>query len=196
MIDVAFCITELHPGGAEQALVELATRIDRRRFSPSVYSLGPRPPDDAAILCERLASAEVPVQFMNGRRAWHAPAVVARLARHWRNARPDVVQTFLFHANLAGRLAARLAGTGRVVSGVRVAERQAAWHILADRFSARFVDRVVCVSESVAEFCRAAGLPAERLRVVHNGVDADRFSTAEAADLAKLGVPAGQSVLT
>ena len=43
MIGLALCITELEIGGAERRLVELATQIDRQRFTPVVYSLGPRP---------------------------------------------------------------------------------------------------------------------------------------------------------
>ncbi len=43
MTNIGLCITELDAGGAERCLVELATRLDRQRFQPVVYCLGPRP---------------------------------------------------------------------------------------------------------------------------------------------------------
>ena len=45
---IALGITDLDVGGAEQALVALAMRLDRSRFSPVVYCLGPRPVDSRA----------------------------------------------------------------------------------------------------------------------------------------------------
>ena len=47
--------------------------------------------------------------------------------------KPHLVQTFLFHANILGRLAARRAGVAAVVSGIRVAERGSRWHLWVDR---------------------------------------------------------------
>ncbi|MBL4884175.1 MAG: hypothetical protein JKY95_06530, partial [Planctomycetaceae bacterium] len=36
---ILFCITELDPGGAENALVQLVTRLDRDRWQPYVIAL-------------------------------------------------------------------------------------------------------------------------------------------------------------
>ena len=52
---LALVITELHPGGAERCLVELATRIDRKRFSPVVSSLWPRPPENRRLLLDTVS---------------------------------------------------------------------------------------------------------------------------------------------
>jgi hypothetical protein len=54
-IHIAFCITELEPGGAERALVELVKRLDRRQFDPVVYCLGPRPASNPTATCPKLA---------------------------------------------------------------------------------------------------------------------------------------------
>ena len=40
-VRVALVITDLDVGGAERALVALATGLDRRRWEPSVIALGP-----------------------------------------------------------------------------------------------------------------------------------------------------------
>src|SRR6476619_1835771 len=61
---LAFVITELEPGGAERCLVELATRLDRSRFSPVVYLLGPPPVEGKQALVTRLSEAEIPTHFL------------------------------------------------------------------------------------------------------------------------------------
>jgi glycosyltransferase involved in cell wall biosynthesis len=190
-IRVALCITELDIGGAERCLTELAVRLDRSRFSPVVYSLGPPPADEEASCVPALRAAGVEVHFLGGRSIWQFPAVVCRLKRLLLAQRPHVIQTFLFHANILGRIAARRAGVGAVVSGVRVAERAAGWHLRLDRFTDRWVDRYVCVSRSVADFSAiVAGLPPEKLVVIPNGVDLEKYPAPKAADLRQFGIAA------
>lgn len=188
---VALGITELEIGGAEQNLVELATRLDRSRFLPEVYCLAPRPTDLQRSCVPALEAAAVPVHFLDGRRWWHVPRVLARWTELLRKQQPHLLQTFLFHANLLGRHAARRAGVPLVLAGIRVAERQSRWHLWLDRRSSGQVDRYVCVSNSVARFSVAHGLPKNKLVVIPNGIDASRYPAA-AADLAPLGIPPGE----
>lgn len=194
---VALCITDLDVGGAEVALVKLATRLDRERFSPVVYCLGPRPKRPEASCAAKLESAGIAVHCLGARRWRDAVRVVGRLAGLLRAQRPHVLQSFLFHANVAGRIAARLAGVPRVVAGIRVAERKAGWHLWLDRLTSRWVDRYVCVSQAVAEFSiRKAGLPRQRVVVIPNGVDIAQYPARQPADLTQLGIPPQSRVAT
>lgn len=194
---VALCITDLDVGGAELALVELATRLDRARFSPIVYCLAPRPERLEASCAARLEAAGIPVHCLGARRWKHAPGAIWRLAGLLRRQRPHLLQSFLFHANMAGRIAARLAGVPRVVAGIRVAERQARWHLWLDRLTCCWVDRYVCVSRAVAEFSIHKGrLPSQRVLVIPNGVDVARYPASQATDLTQLGIPPGSRVIT
>jgi glycosyltransferase involved in cell wall biosynthesis len=171
---IAFVITELDVGGAEKSLTELVCRIDRGRFEPLVFVLSPPPSDP--VLLERLKSQNVPVHFLGLRRWWQLPQVLLKFAHHLRIERPNLVQSFLFHANIASRIAARLAGAPVVVSGLRVAEHAAHWHILVDCMTSGFVDHYVCVSHAVAKFAIRNGLPPERITVVPNAVDSSLVS--------------------
>lgn len=194
---LALCITELDVGGAERCLVELATRLDRRRFAPVVYALSAEPAPATPSLVPQLREAGIETHFLGGRRASHFPRIVGRLTQRLRTQQAELVQSFLFHANLAARLAARRAGVPHVMSGIRVAERSARWHLWLDRLTARLVDRYVCVSQSVADFSReAAGLPSEKLVVIPNGIDAERYQRAEPLDLTSLGIGAGRRAVT
>lgn len=192
-IPIAFCITELDRGGAERALSQLVLGLDRRSWLPRVYCLGPR-----GYFAGELESGGVDVQCFgaNGLRSF--PSVVWRLKRELRSFRPQILQTFLFHGNLVGRIAARLAGVPIVVSGIRVAERRSRWYGRLDRWTNGLVNLNVCVSQGVADFSiRETGLKPSKLTVIPNGVDFETFANAAAADLRPLGIrSSGPVVIT
>lgn len=193
---LALCTTELAPGGAERCLVELATRLDRTRFEPVIYSLAPEPSGPRRSLVAQLRAAGLEVHFLGGRGFRSGPGVFLRLARLLKAQRAEVLQTFLFHANVVGRLAARVAGVPRVVCGLRVAERRANWHLRVDRWTTRLVDEYVCVSQAVRDYSIAHGrLVPERMIVIPNAVDLASFDQARVADLAALGVSANRRVV-
>jgi len=197
VLKIALCITDLEVGGAERCLVELAERLDRRRFRPIVYCLSrpPKPGDDS--LLQALKDADVEVKCLNAQRSWQFLGVVRRLQHRLKSQSPHLLQTFLFHANIVGRIAARRAGVEFVSSGIRVAEQRHRWHLWVDRLTDRLVDRHVCVSRSVARFSETrARLPAEKLAVIPNGVDVLRFTKRQPAELVSLGIPAGCPVAT
>ncbi|MEN6557266.1 MAG: glycosyltransferase [Thermoguttaceae bacterium] len=196
-IPIALCITELDLGGAERCLTELAVRMDRRRFTPTVYCLGPQPTDAQNSCLPRLEAAGVPTYCLGGHAPWQFPAIVRRLKRLLLSKKPQIAQTFLFHANVVGRIASRRAGVPIVVSGIRVAEHQAAWHLWLDRWTESWADRYVCVSQSVADFSSTrGGIPAEKLVVIPNGVDPDVFPAKTPVDLATLGIAPGRRLAT
>jgi glycosyltransferase involved in cell wall biosynthesis len=188
-IRIAFVITELDVGGAERCLVNLATRLDRERFAPTVYSLAPRPSGDMESLVLSLEEANIPSRFVGVSSFWQFASAIRKLRELLADQQPHLVQTFLFHANIVGTLAARLPGRPRIVNGIRVAD-PSRWRQRWERWINRRVDKVVCVSQSVAEFCeRQVRLPAGKLLVIPNGIDVGAYPAAPARDLADLGLP-------
>ena len=187
---IAFVITELDPGGAEQALVELVTRLEPEEFLPRVFTLR-----SGGALAETVRAREIEVIELGARHRFDL-GVVSRLAKALREFQPALLQTWLWHANVAGAWAAARAGVPLLVSGIRVAERRGRWRHLIDRGLAAHFQRQVCVSRGVADQARLeVGLPADRLRVIPNGVDPHRFDTAPVVDWRSLGLPAGARVL-
>lgn len=185
-VRVAFCITELDPGGAERALVEIVTRLDPAHWEVRVFCLGPE-----TDLSRQLRDHGISTVCLGARRAYQV-GVLFSLIQQLREFRPALLQTFLFHANIVGRLAGWWAGVPVILSGLRVAERGRRWHLWLDRWTNRFVTLNVCVSEGVRQFAIShGGLPAAKLRVIPNGVDAERFATALPVDLRPLGIPEG-----
>ena len=193
-IRLALVITELEPGGAERCLVNLATRINRDQFEPVIYSLGTRPPGSRDVLVGHLEAAEIPVQFL-GLTHWSQYfRGVRRLAGMLTEQRPQIVQSFLFHANVLAARAAKQANVQHVCTGIRVADPRRT-RTSMERWATGGVDRHVCVSQSVADFCRQGGFAAERLVVIPNGIEVDRWKNAVPADLTKFGVPAGRRAI-
>lgn len=189
-IRVAFCITDLDVGGAERMFVELVTRLDRRRWEPRVFCLsGP------GALVDRLQASGIPVACF-GAKSVRNLGVIWRLAAELKKFRPMLIQSFLFHANLVGRLAAWWAAVPLVVCGIRVAERRSRLPLWLDRLTQGFVDHNVCVSRAVAEYSiHNACLRTSKVSVIANGVDYQRFATATAVDRAALGLTTAPLVL-
>lgn len=182
-IPIALVITDLDVGGAERAIVALATSLDRTRWTPAVIGLGAEGP-----LAQFLRDAAIPVACLGVRRDRPIQAV-ARLIRALRRRKPWLVQSFLFHANLATRLAAPWAGCPWVVNGIRVAERQKAWHLTLDRRTQRLATGSVCVSEGVRRFSQdVARLDPRRLTVIPNGIEPEPYDQAVALPRRELGL--------
>ena len=189
-IPIAFCITELDRGGAERALSQLVLGLNRVQWSPRVYCLGPR-----GHFADVIEAGGVTVECFDASGTTSFPRVLLRLTLALRRFRPRVLQTFLFHANIIGRVAGRLAGVPCIVSGIRVAERRSHWYGRVDRWTNSLVDHNVCVSQGVADFvATATGLLRHKLSVIPNGVEFETFASATRADLAEFGIPMGAPV--
>ena len=180
---IAFCITDLDVGGAERMFVELVTRLDRRRWEPRVFCLsGP------GVLVEKLTAHGISVTCFNAKSICNL-SVIWRLAAELKRFQPAILQCFLFHANIVGRLAAWWAGVPIVVCGIRVAERRSRVPLWLDRLTQGFVSHNVCVSRAVAEFSiRDSGLATTKVSVIPNAVDFQLFATAFAVPRTELGV--------
>ena len=183
-ISIAFCITELNRGGAEKAFTELVLGLDRQSWEARVYCLGPR-----GHFAEILEAKGIPVTCFGGRGIASVPSVLWRLTRALRQFRPALLQTFLFHGNLIGRIAGRMAGVPNIVSGIRVAEHQSRWHGRLDRWTNFLVKHNVCVSQGVADFSiPQTGLQSSKVSVIPNGVDDKLYADAVPADVTQLGL--------
>ena len=182
---IAFCITDLDVGGAERMFVELVTRLDRRLWEPRVFCLSA-----PGKLVERLHADNISVVCFDVKNIRQI-GVVWKLARELKKFRPALVQCFLFHANLIGRMAAWWAGIRHVVCSIRVAERRSRLRLWLDKLTQAFVDHNVCVSRAVADFSIGEGrLSPNKVSVIPNAVDFEFFAAAEQADRTALRIAA------
>jgi glycosyltransferase involved in cell wall biosynthesis len=192
---VALAITELNVGGAERCLTHLALGLDRERFEPIVVSLGARPEPTHASLVEQLEKANVPLHFLNLRSSRQIFQGWTQLRRFLQQQAPDVVQTFLFHANVLGVTAAAQAGVPGIAAGVRVADPRRG-RLWLERMATSRAARIVCVSQGVAEFVvRRGRFPQEKIVVIPNGIDASLYIHVVPIPVEQLGVPNGRRIM-
>lgn len=174
-LPISFAITDLDVGGAERTFVELVKRLERRRWSPSVVCLQAEGPFAA-----ELRAADVPTTAIGLKSSVDLPRVLFTWRRLLAAQQPVLLQTFLYHANILGRLVAKTAGVPIVVSGIRVAERRSQFRLRLDRWTEKWVSQHVCVSQGVRDFSIGAGLSADKCVVISNAVDLERIDEAEA----------------
>jgi glycosyltransferase involved in cell wall biosynthesis len=117
MATVAHLITGLETGGAERALVQLVCRMGRDRHRSVVVSM--TGPGNAGPL---LAAAGVELHTLDLPRGLPDPRGLVRLARLLRALRPDILQTWLYHADLLGVIGRRFVPRCRLVWNIRCTE--------------------------------------------------------------------------
>ena len=107
----------------------------------------------------------------------HCMAALRELRETLRSLRIDLLCCHGYKANLLGRPAAQKLGVP--VVAVSRGWTAATWKVrlyeALDRYSMRWMDRVVCVSEGQADKVRRAGTPGALVRVIRNAIFTDRF---------------------
>ena len=162
-------ITELDVGGAEQCLTNLAVYLHQRSHAVRVIALGQPPSADRRRLLPRLCEEGIETHFLGGRCFWDSARVLYKMRKLLRQSQPDLVQSFLFHANV---FSAMVYSPWKIplVGGARVAEPNRRRAFLS-RIAAMRMRRVVCVSQSVATACELRErIPNDKLVVIQNGV--------------------------
>jgi sugar transferase (PEP-CTERM/EpsH1 system associated) len=182
-------ITELDIGGAQLALLRLLASQDRDRFVPIVACLYN---GDGAV-AQRIRALGVPVTDLGMTAKWRWDAFV-RLYRLLRRERPTILHTWMFHANLPGRVLGTLARVPIIITSRRNENIGGVMREYLNRWTSCLDDRVIAVCELArqAEIKRARVSP-EHVVTVYNGVDVERFSVAggQAAAQARrvIGIP-------
>ena len=180
MIRVTHLITGLEAGGAERSLATLVARLDPCFRSEVVTLTEPGP------MAREIRAAGIPVTSLSisrgAGRGRSGVSGLARLVRHLRRTRPALLQTWLYHADLVGLAAGRLAGVPRIVWNIRCSDmtpgaeapklrRLTGW--LA-RLSA-WPDAVVVNSGAGRTAHETLGYRPRRWVEIANGVDSARF---------------------
>ena len=190
-LPILYLITELSTGGAQVALARLLERLDRDCFSPAVACLYN---GDGAVARE-IRALSIDVFDAAMRHKADLPALL-RLYRHIRRARPAILHASLFHTNLPGRVLGRLAGVPIVICSERTMAMESEWRYRLNRWTIGLVDRVIAVSANVRDFYVShAGLPADKLVVIYNGVDLPDSPSSREEARAELGLPPNSPIV-
>lgn len=163
---VLHVVADLGAGGVQSLLARSLASLVRGPFTHEVCVLSGGGPYEAEI-----RALGVPVHRLT-RRGRFDPTLPMQAARLMRAGRYDVVHTLAFTANAWGRVAATIARVPRVIAHERgTAWTETAAMRLVDRALYRVTDQWLANSEAATIMLRErVGLPADKLRVVYNGV--------------------------
>lgn len=173
---VVHIITGLGDGGAEGVLSRLchyAQGIDH-----VVISL-----TDEGKYGAILRDANITVYCLALKVTRPSPLKYIKLIQLIRSEAPDVVQTWMYHADLLGGIAAKIAGVKRVFWGVRMSsldpvESSRITHCIVRicAFLSRWVpEKIICCAEQAMVVHSQIGYMKNKLQVISNGYDLSRF---------------------
>ena len=183
MTRVAICITGLEVGGAETFLAELLNHTPSD-LEVRVFSL-----IDGGPIADRIESLGVKVTGLHMLAGRPSVTALLSLAAELREYRPAIVHTWMYHADLMGGVAAKLAGVRHVVWHLHNSDLSPQRVRLMTRLVVRLCavlsyvvpDVIVSCSEAAVRTHRARGYSARRFTVIPNAVDTNRFEPSASA---------------
>lgn len=175
---ICHVITDLADGGAEAVLYRLAT-FPQPGYRHIVIALGHE--EKYAPL---LREAGITTYCLGMKRGRLSVSAFIRLVKLLRHMKPDAVQTWMYHANLAGGVAARLTGCRNVIWGIRhgklvvttTSRSTRAVNRLCSLLSRIVPLRIVACAESARRAHENYGYSAKKFTVIANGYETAQFA--------------------
>jgi len=183
---IIFVINNFAIGGVEKLLFDIISRLDKQKFTISIITVLGSGPLEA-----QFRGLNIPIYFAAGKSSFYAkqwfykalwlavsPVVLVRLVWWLGCFRPEVVVTSLYQSDILGMLASWLVSTPKRVlihHDTYPVGRSRAW--LKQKIGVGLATKIVAVSQTVKDFViNYFGAPADRVVVIPNGIDTNRFS--------------------
>ncbi|SHO51482.1 glycosyltransferase [Desulfopila aestuarii] len=168
---VLIVISNLEYGGAQRQAIELLNNLDSSEYEPYICSLS-----DYAPLKNTIIDADRRLIIIQ--KQWKFDiSVVFKLIKLIKQLRIDIIHSFLFDSEIASRLAGRLCSVRAIIGSERNSNYSLKWRqLIAYRLTRNSVGIIIANSWAGAKFnSKMQGLPVDRYRVIHNGIDTNRF---------------------
>lgn len=181
---ILLVVVGLGVGGTETHVLELATRLDRERFDLVVCSL-----KSGGVVADELRARGIRVVSLGGICKIDI-RVLFRLRKFLKLERPEVIQAFLFWANVSARVACLFMRSVKVISSYHDEVVPEGWLTrMIDRLTVEWSDRIVCCSEAVRRSVRTKiGGVEKKFVTIPFGVESRRFADAIPATRVELGL--------
>ncbi|MEQ8200714.1 MAG: glycosyltransferase [Syntrophomonadaceae bacterium] len=170
-------ITGLEASGAETMLYKLVSGMDTDVFENIVVSM-----TDLGPIGIKMQADGIRVEVLKMTRGMPDPRYIFQLAALMKREKPDLVQTWLYHSDLLGGIAARIAGIP-VIWNIRQCDprpsgtKNLTWLAanLCARLSPRIPTRIIYCSESAQVSHHALGYDVNKFILIPNGFNLDSF---------------------
>ncbi|UJF23144.1 glycosyltransferase [Shewanella sp. OMA3-2] len=173
MMKVYHIITSLDVGGAETALKRLV--IDTKDdYDIKIFSL-----TTSGKIAGELIKEGVDVYSLNIKTLRNVIKSINLLKNIFIMDKPDVIHSWLYHADLIGGIASKLAGVKNVIWGVRTTHlKKGSFSTVVIRqllsFLSYFIpSKIVCVAEAARDFHVKIGYSRKKMIVIGNGFSCD-----------------------
>ena len=173
MTNVVHLIDSPFFGGPERQMLGLARNLPSRYTS---FFLCFRDSETSRPFLDRLADHQIGGAMLRNSNP-RLLQLVAEVKHELRRRRADVLLCHGYKADVLGWLAGRWAGV-KVIAVSRGWTSHTARVRLYEKFDRRVLtrmDAVVCVSQAQADKVRRAGIRGDRIHVIRNAIDAERF---------------------
>lgn len=169
-IELCHIITDLDVGGAEFMLKRLLEQEPEYKERVVVISLM-----DHGKIGQQLMQAGFTVYALNMKGKLAFPLALLRLTRLLRQLQPLLVQTWMYHADLLGGLAAYFAGIKTIVWGIHCTKlpigRPLTWAVMkaCALLSYKIPSHIVCVADAARQMHINYGYKSALMSVIPNG---------------------------
>jgi len=176
-IKIIHIITSLDAHGTQIMLVNLLSRMDRKKFACSVICLTHRGPMEVKI-----RDLGIQIESLGLKKGLPNPIAAIKMFRILRKRKPDIIQSWLYHSDLFASLIAKTFQAGQVVWNIRCSNmdlqqyrRLTSWTLKACVKLSSLPTLVIMNSYAAKEFHLELGYRPKRLEIIPNGFDVDRF---------------------
>lgn len=179
MIKVVHIIIGLNVGGAELMLKRLVIHSKQKssEFEHIVISL-----TDLGIIGKQLRHEGITVHHLGMGSIKSLPKTFYRLQSLMKKINPDAVQTWMYHADFLGGLAAKSIGVKNIIWGIRTTDpsksaskQTVALSKLCSRLSHFIPNTIICVAHTALKYHENIGYKNNNMIVIPNGFDLTKF---------------------
>ncbi len=185
---IVFLTRTLNQGGAQRQLVALAKGLKERGHSVHVmvfYANG--------FFEKELRTHEVDVRILHRRGRWDVISMWRQMKKIVQEMNPDILHGYLETPNVCAAFLRRTVPQAKVVFGIRASAIDYKQYDFMIRImnwiearTARYADVVIANSHAGAADVIRAGFPTEKVVVIPNGIDTERFApNAEAGKIVR-----------
>ena len=177
MIKLAFLIRKLDVGGAQRQLIALVKALDKNKFDVTVLTFY-----SGGILEKDLKNTSIKLISLEKKGRWDVWGFVRRLVHNLNNIQPDLLHGYLSTSNILTILLKPLFTKTKIIWGVRSSNQDFSYYNWLSGVSFKlecwlssFVDLIIINSYSGKNYHLKQGFPSEKMVVIPNGIDTERF---------------------
>ncbi|MBR8839659.1 MAG: glycosyltransferase [Stigonema ocellatum SAG 48.90 = DSM 106950] len=185
-IVILFITTGLRTGGAEIMLYKLLSKIDRRQFEPKVISLM-----DNGTVGNSIEELAIPIYTIGMKQGIPRPADLLRLRHIVLQIKPDLIQGWMYHGNLAAYLSSVFSlqkipvfwSIHHSIASLSLEKIMTIGIIKLCATFSRFINQIIFVSKKSKLQHETIGYFSANNSVIPNGFDTSVFKPSSAARL-------------